>query len=250
MKRWMVSVLVGLVACAAGPVASASAGTNTGRDPAPIAGKQRIHRHQVYSTNWSGYAAHNATFKSVSGSWVQPSVDCTGIKGQRETVATFFIGLDGYDSSTVEQTGVDAICVGQTKYYVPWYEFYPQPAVFFFDDAVVPGDTLNVTVSQSGGTVATTLEDPSRSWSPITGSESADSLALNSAEWIVESPAHALSDYGSVHFSSGMATSGNTTAAIDHWDTDEIIMVKGRKIISDPQDSLSGGAFDVTWFGR
>ena len=252
MRRRMVSVLIGALACTALAATSASATTNVTRHVGPIAGKQRTGRHQVASTNWSGYVARENTFNRASGSWQMPTANCNGVKGQKETVATFFIGLDGFDSGTVEQTGVDAICIGKTAFYEPWYEFYPAAAVFS-DDAVSPGDTLTATVSHTGSTVTTTLHDQQQGWTLTSPAQSASGLAFNSADWIMESPAHALTNFGSVTFSSASArdTANHTGTISDSaWSHEEIIMVKGRKVIAQPGDlSPTGDSFSVQWLG-
>src|ERR1700721_1083408 len=59
------------------------------------------------STNWSGYAAASGT--------------CSG----SAKYSSFWVGLDGYNSSTVEQTGSEVDCSGSTPEYYSWYEMYP-----------------------------------------------------------------------------------------------------------------------------
>ena len=56
---------------------------------------------QAESTNWSGYAATTGTYTSVSASWTQPAGTCS----RGDQYAAFWVGLDGYTSSSVEQTG-------------------------------------------------------------------------------------------------------------------------------------------------
>ena len=79
--------------------------------------------HQAESTNWSGYAATAGTYTSVSASWTQPTGTCS----RGDQYAAFWVGLDGYSSSTVEQTGSEVDCVGRTAEYYAWYEMYPGP---------------------------------------------------------------------------------------------------------------------------
>ena len=253
MRRGTVLVLIGVLACGAAFAASASAATSSvSHGPGTIAGKHRVGRHLVYSTNWSGYAAHDDAFKSVTGTWTQPVSDCSAVKGQKETVASFFAGLDGFDSGTVEQTGVDAICIGKTAYYIPWYEFYPARSVTINHD-VQPGDTLTSTVSQNGSTVTVTLTDQGN-WTE-SHSQSAAGLAFNSAEWIAEAPAQQLTDFGSVHFGSVSATdTANHTGTItnSHWANDSIVMVtrNGHRVRATPENLASnGGSFDDLWQG-
>ena len=80
---------------------------------------------QAESTNWSGYAGTTGTYTSVSASWTQPKGTCTS----GDQYAAFWVGLDGYSSSTVEQTGSEVDCVGRTAEYYAWYEMYPGASV-------------------------------------------------------------------------------------------------------------------------
>ena len=62
----------------------------------------------VDSLNWAGYAATTSgsnAFSNVSGDWTIPTVSTAG--GSNSAVA-FWVGLDGFNSSTVEQIGVAA----------------------------------------------------------------------------------------------------------------------------------------------
>src|SRR5574337_1127022 len=66
------------------------------------------------SINWSGYANTGTTFKVVKGSWTQPSVTC----GASETsYSSFWVGIDGDTTNTVEQTGTDSDCSSGTPTY-------------------------------------------------------------------------------------------------------------------------------------
>src|SRR6266542_1976121 len=64
------------------------------------------------STNWSGYAVtvSSTTFASVTGTWVQPTVDCSTATGQ--AYSAFWVGLGGATdgSETLEQIGTDENC--------------------------------------------------------------------------------------------------------------------------------------------
>jgi hypothetical protein len=76
------------------------------------------------STNWSGYA--------VTGILLHLGrrfLDCAHSHLHfGDQYAAFWVGLDGYSSSTVEQTGTDSDCVGKNPSYYAWYEFYPNPS--------------------------------------------------------------------------------------------------------------------------
>ena len=57
------------------------------------------------SSNWSGYAVLGSSFTSAQASWTVPAAVCPTGPGQNVLYAAFWVGLDGYSSSTVEQTG-------------------------------------------------------------------------------------------------------------------------------------------------
>ena len=109
-----------------------------------------------YSTNWSGYATYQpaTTFTDVKGSWVQPSVSCPSKTAQ---YASFWVGLDGYNSNSVEQIGTDSDCRGRNRpVYYAWYEMYPAYPVNL-SMAVHPGDTMSAEVVTSGSTFTLTI---------------------------------------------------------------------------------------------
>ncbi len=115
------------------------------------------------STNWSGYAAtgNNGAFSSISASWVEP----TGICRSGQQYSSFWVGLDGYNSNSVEQTGSEVDCSGSTPQYYSWYEMYPAYPVNF-SNAVRPGDHFTGSVTFTGGSSFTLkLSDTTRGWS-------------------------------------------------------------------------------------
>src|SRR6266404_5431762 len=67
----------------------------TPRSAQAAAGKQTV----VSSSNWAGYAATGTTgaFTSVESDWVQPAGHCRS----GDQYAAFWVGLDGYPSTTV-----------------------------------------------------------------------------------------------------------------------------------------------------
>src|SRR6202023_2516065 len=95
--------------------------------------------------NWSGYAATTGTYTSVSASWTEPS----GICSRGSQYSSFWVGLDGYSSGSVEQTGSDTDCPGGRAVYYPWYEMYPNPS-FSYTNTVRPGDHFNASVTYVG----------------------------------------------------------------------------------------------------
>jgi hypothetical protein len=265
VKRFLLlSVAAGLVAASAAAGGSASAVTHAPR----IKGATNS-----TSTNWSGYAVTGTTFTDVKGSWIQPAADCSsttasptngkgngnghgnghGGGGQSQsTYSSFWVGLDGYSSSTVEQTGTDADCSGTTPVYYGWYEFYPAFPINF-SNPVSPGDTINAEVSVSGGTVTVTLQDATKGWTQH-ATQSSAGYALSSAEWIAEAPSSGkvlpLANFGTVYFSNASAVGGGKNGSISDFTYDPLTMVTSTGVTKAAPSGLSsrGSAFSVTWY--
>ena len=82
------------------------------------------------------YAVQGGTgsVSSVSGTWTVPST----LSGSGYT--SEWVGIDGFQRSTVEQLGTEAnVSGGQTTYYA-WYEMYPSDPVTISSITVHPGD--------------------------------------------------------------------------------------------------------------
>src|SRR5262249_9017247 len=151
---YLCGAIVGVLAIAA--ALSATAG---GATPSMRHGRNHKITNST-STNWSGYAVTGSKFTQVSATWKQPAASCTAT-----AYSSFWVGLDGDTSNTVEQTGTDADCSGKTPVYYAWYEMYPKFPVNF-RDTVVPGDTMNAQVTTDGhGNFTLTISDASRGWS-------------------------------------------------------------------------------------
>jgi len=145
----------------------------------------------VTSTNWSGYADDGSlgnTYKSVSGTWVQPTTTPACASETGVTLTAFWVGLDGYTSSTVEQDGTMNECYDGIGYNYDWYEMYPAGSISV--SPINAGDTITASVSKSGKSYVLSVEDsttPSRSFS-TTKTCSHSTCVDSSAEWIAEAP--------------------------------------------------------------
>jgi Peptidase A4 family len=208
----------------------------------------------INSTNWSGYAAHlprKHVFHSVSASWIQPRARCAASTGKE--YAAFWVGLDGYNSKSVEQIGTDSDCAGTTPRYYGWYEMFPLAPVNF-KTPVKPGDHMSASVTFSGTAKYTlVLTDTTRHWTHTIVKRNA-TLARSSAEVITEAPSSGatgavlpLANFGTVRFSlvriNGLVLSKETPS--------RIVMVENNSAAL-PLDSTSllgnaGGAFSNTW---
>jgi hypothetical protein len=108
----------------------------------------------VESTNWSGYAVTGSSFTSAKGSWIVPSVNCSKTPN---TYSAFWVGIDGYSSDSVEQTGTISQCDGTTAQYYAWYEFYPNPSYEITSVPVSPGNVISASVTYSDSKFTTTI---------------------------------------------------------------------------------------------
>ena len=71
--------------------------------------------------------------------------------------SSFWVGIDGWNSSDVFQAGIeaDAYCNGSTTaaYYSAWYEWYPYNEVRISSPGVAPGDLIEVYIWNTSRTV-------------------------------------------------------------------------------------------------
>jgi hypothetical protein len=222
----------------------------SGGPVAHLVGPQASHgmtRNQTTtSTNWSGYAAASGTYTSVSSSWVEPTGKCSS--GQQ--YSSFWVVLDGYNSSTVEQTGSEVDCSGSTPQYYSWYEMYPAYPVNF-SNTVRPGDHFTGSVTYAGSNKFTLkLSDTTQGWSH-TVSKTLSGAARSSAEVIAEAPCCTssggilpLADFGTVNFT-GASANGSP---IGNFSPVGINMVSANGVQEDRISALSSGQnFSATW---
>jgi hypothetical protein len=236
MRRGLV-VVVALLAI--GGIASSAA---VGGSATPLRHAPNHKISNSTSTNWSGYAVTGNTFKSVSASWTEPTVSCSAT-----AYSSFWVGLDGDTSSTVEQTGTDADCSGSTPQYYAWTEMYPKFPVNL-SYTVRPGDKMSASVTTNGsGSFTLTISDSTQNWTSTTSAR-LKSAKLASAEVIAEAPSSSggvlpLADFGTVNFS-GATANGVSLDKLPN--LDPITMASGSTVKAQPS-SISSGAFSVTW---
>ena len=233
----------------------------TAGSAAVVNGRPAVVRHlgngAAASTNWSGYAAFasGTTFTDVKGSWLVPAVTCPSRKAQ---YSSFWVGIDGYNSSSVEQTGTDSDCAGKNRAsYYAWYEMYPAASVQI-SLAVHPGDTMSAEVSRSGNTYTLVITNVTTGGS-FTTTKTQSGLADSSAEWVAEAPSlcrascqiQPLADFGTVNFSGSFATGNGHTGSISDgaWTNDSITMVTNGGTVKAQPSALgsNGSAFSVVW---
>jgi Peptidase A4 family len=144
------------------------------------------------SFNWSGYAVNITGVTSVTGTFTIPIVSGPCRVSGLPTDVSFWVGIDGYSSGTVEQTGVSGDCnkSGAVTYYA-WWEMYPRSSTTIKSMTVSPGDSITATVTYNGrGSFTISIADSSNGQSfAITAHAPAGGPGVaqrSSAEWVVE----------------------------------------------------------------
>ena len=238
-------MVAGSAAGGPGPAGTGSAGNGAAGQAGSASAAGTAAVTNVTSANWAGYSATGAagSFTSVSSSWAQPAVTC----GAAGTFSSFWVGLDGDGTPTVEQTGTEADCSQGAASYQGWYEIFPNAPVFF-PDPVRPGDAMSATVVSDGdGTFTLTLGDATQGWTQTT--QQAEAAAqLGSAEVIAEAPSNGsvlpLADFGTVSFNG--ATVDNAPIG-DSANLSELIMESAAgTVLATPSALADGSAFSVT----
>jgi hypothetical protein len=180
------------------------------------------------TSNWSGYVVLGSSFEWATGSWVVPAASCNGGHGNK--FASFWVGLDGYNSTTVEQIGTLTNCAGSKPYYYAWYEFYPQGSIIIPSVPVKPGDRISAAVTYHSNTKKFDLAIKNHTTGLTFSVNGASSGAIrSSAEWVAEAPCCTsnggilpLTDFGTVTFGKEATGVSGTNYALDPSSTGSI----------------------------
>jgi len=223
----------------------------------------RAHDGSFQSTNWSGYAVTGASgsVSDAKGSWTVPAIQgsCTSTN----QYSSFWVGIDGFSSGTVEQTGTDSDCQNGVPTYYAWYEFFPHPSFLISGLTISPGDHISAEAHFNGRSFVVTITDTSTGHSFSTAAK-VRGAQRSSAEWIAEAPSSSggilpLANFGTVSYGTDntgvamtcYATISGTTAAIGAFgsSTQQITMVSGSGSVKAQPSALSsdGTSFSVTW---
>jgi hypothetical protein len=232
-------ILAAVVAAAIAVPTAANASTGWTRDA--------FRNSTSTSTNWSGYAAVGAAgaFSSVSASWTQPVATC----GAGQTAASFWVGLDGDGSHSVEQIGAYSNCTADNvPQYYAWYEMYPNPA-YKTTLPLFAGDKMSASVSYDrAGRYNLSITNATRGWTASTAQRSSTAQRV-SAEVIAEAPSNSsgivpLTNFGTVNFTGAKVNGAilGSSAGLD-W----IDMVSPTGVTKASTGPLNNGSFAVTW---
>jgi hypothetical protein len=216
----------------------------------------------VTSGNWSGYAvtAEPGAVTAVTGSWVVATATCDSAH-PAFSGASQWVGIDGYDSRTVEQTGTDADCSRGAPRYYAWYEFVPEPGVTIESLTVEAGDTMSAAVSYADGKFTVAITDLTRGQS-FSVTHAVPAARRASAEWIAEDNSAHFTDFGTARFGpvetgvagTGTATIDARTGAIGAFApgaVHAITMVDDGTTLAVPSPlSSDGTSFTVEWLAN
>jgi hypothetical protein len=194
MRRFLTRVAPVVVAAAALAVPAVPAGAAA----APGLSFRPLH-YNINGYNWGGYAATGSGFTSVSATWTEANATCNST----DDLYAPWVGIDGYGSSTVEQTGVATDCSSGRPVHQAWYEMYPANPVYLSLSSypVSAGDHITASVTYAGSSKYTLkLTDSSRGWTYSTTKSLSSQRA--SAEVIIESPTGAYPNFGTLNFTS------------------------------------------------
>ena len=155
---------------------------------------QRVHQHELVGLCCPIEVSGAVT--AVAGSWTVPTVTGSGTG-----YSAIWVGIDGYQSSTVEQIGTEQDAGGDYA----WYEMYPAASQTISSLAASAGDNITASVAYSNGTFTLTIKDTTTgNRSPPNGPGA--NLQRSSAEWIVEAPSSGgvlpLANFGTATFTS------------------------------------------------
>ena len=255
-KRWLFPSVILLIAVFMVVPANAAS-------PLTVAPRIPLRAGSTASLNWAGYAdsVHSGSVTMANASFIVPTVQAS----KKSTYVAVWVGIDGYNDSTVEQTGILAESSHGSVSYSAWYEFYPSSPVYApSKDKVEPGDYIVAWVQykQSTNTFTTVIKDINAGWnftSPLTAVSGAD---RSSAEWIVERPAvggslTTLANFGTAEFGQSYtgisgtctATINGKTSSISAFNYVSITMVTSTgKLLATPSTlSGEGTSFSVTY---
>jgi hypothetical protein len=206
---------------------------------------------QVQSTNWSGYADTGSSFSKVTGSWTEPSATCSS---RTTSLAAFWVGIDGYSSSSVEQDGTLIECYHGAAYQYTWWEMYPANAIQTVGQSLAAGDSITASVVRSGTSYTLAVTDSTHPANSFSTTQTCSGCANSSAEWIAEAPSGSRGVYPLAQFSTwtdsgSTVTEGSSSGVISSFTDDEITMVDSSGAVKAQPGPLNSGGngFAVTW---
>jgi hypothetical protein len=134
------------------------------------------------SGNWSGYAKAGS-YTRATAQWVVPSVSAT----TQASYSSAWVGIDGFNNSSLIQTGTESDYYSGAAHYNAWWEILPAAETRINSITVHPGDVMTASITKGSGTSWTiTINDTTNGQSFTTTQNYTG--AGTSVEWIEEAP--------------------------------------------------------------
>lgn len=196
------------------------------------------------SSNWSGYAIEGS-FTAVTAQWTVPSVS----RSKGSTYSSAWVGIDGFNNSSLIQTGTESDYYSGAAHYYAWWEILPAAETRITTMTVQPGDVMTASITKGSGSSWTiTIRDTTNGGSFTTAKTYTG--AGTSAEWIEEAPSigghvATLATYSSPDtFDPGTANGRNPGLTVN----DGGVMIQKHRQVSTPSvpDSDTDG-FNVSY---
>jgi hypothetical protein len=198
------------------------------------------------SSNWSGYAASDGTFTSVTATWTVPTVSPSA--GGADAT---WVGIGGLTTNDLIQAGTQAMVDGGgTVEYSSWIEMLPQSSRTV-PLTVSAGDSVTVAITQQSGN--DWLIQMKNNTTKGTYSVTVQYASSNSsAEWVQEAPSVgrglvSLDQFGTVQFSGASAVRDGKAMSLSALGAKAITMINGQgQAIAQPSTiSGDGSSFTV-----
>jgi ketosteroid isomerase-like protein len=217
----------------------------------PTSPRPQVSPSQDTSHNWSGYAATNGKYTSVTGTWSIPQVSSNGAPG----VGASWVGIGGVNSRDLIQAGTQETDGGSGRVqYGAWVETLPQvsePVPF----AVRPGDSVTVTIAEQS-TNTWSIDFTNNTTGRTYHTTKRYTSTHSSAEWVVEAPSSGsgvlpLDNFGNVSFTNAAATQNGQTVNLSQAKAQPITMLGsgGQKLAVPTGIGSDGGSFSVSRTG-
>jgi hypothetical protein len=160
------------------------------------------------SSNWSGYAISGSGFNSVTGQWTVPAA----APSRKATYSSNWVGIDGFNNSSLIQTGTESDYYGGSAHLDAWWEILPAAETVIPTITVKAGDVMTASITHGSGSSWTITIGDKTSGKSFTTTQTYTG-PQTSAEWIEEAPSlggrvATLANYGLATFDPGTVNGG------------------------------------------
>jgi Peptidase A4 family len=213
---------------------------------------------KVGSQNWAGYAVTGGKFRKIRATFYVPIMHCAGVP---DTFSSHWVGLDGFNSRSVEQEGIESDCIGGRQRIFAWREVFPRAEQPFTTLRIRPGDSITATTTFIRSTHKFKMEVKNNTTGAHRIARQRCAAAIcrrNSAEVISEAPTvngkqSSLAPYGAQAYSAIRITNGRGHSGgirNRHWTAFRIFQIglNSGHLIAVPTP-LHGPAFAVYRLG-